>query len=132
MSSKHLAEILIDYSKNGDLNLPIIEEALLYYPVKPSTSLLSRARKAHGDKKYNEQGNFYDLTIEELLKLIKWIVIQEDINYPPPKYEGRKMSFYRYLEAIYVACNDLYSLERVIKRTLSHRRPSKWNGVIYP
>jgi len=38
---------------------------------------------------------------EQLITSIKWIVLQEDINYPIPKYEGRKMPFARYLEAYF-------------------------------
>jgi hypothetical protein len=72
------------------------------------------------------------LTIEELFKSIKWIVIQEDINYPVSKgYLGRKMPYGRYLEAIHVLEGKGYSLQEVIQRALSHSRPQKWNDMDY-
>jgi hypothetical protein len=105
---------------------------LPYTPHPPSVSLLAEARAAHGGKAYNEQGNKWDLTIEELFKSIKWIVIQEDINYPISRgLLGRKMSYFRYLEAIHVLETKTHSLTEVIQRALSHTKPPKWPDMDY-
>ena len=77
---------------------------------------------------FNRTANSWNYSIEELKYLISYIVLQEDINYPMPKYNGRRMSFYRYIEAIICANNNNnYTLENVIERTLSHSRPTLWN-----
>jgi len=36
--------------------------------------------------------NLPGLPVDLILKAYKWIWVQEDCNYPPPKYQGRKMS----------------------------------------
>jgi hypothetical protein len=36
--------------------------------------------------------NLPGLPADLILKAYKWIWVQEDCNYPPPKYQGRKMS----------------------------------------
>lgn len=105
---------------------------LPYTPALPSPNLLAEARAAHGGKMYNERGNKWDLTIEELFKSIKWIVIQEDINYPISSgLLGRKMSYFRYLEAIHVLETGAHSLAEVIQRALSHTKPPKWTDMDY-
>ena len=126
-----LHDVLTEIGREGGIYLKKIKEKLNYKSVPPSDTLKHRVRKAHDSKFYNRAGNTYDLTIEELLKSIKWIVIQEDINYPMPKYEGRKMSFARYAEAVFVTQNDTHTLEEVIKRTLSHTRPQRWREMNY-
>lgn len=55
------------------------------------------------DKKdYSSIDGCSGYSLDELLHTIAWIALQEDINYPMPRYQGRKMPFYRYIEAIYV------------------------------
>ena len=122
---------LIEIAKNGTLNIPEIEQKLTYKSCKPSAFLIKRVKKAHGKKKYNETGNSFDLTLEELFLSIKWIVLQEDINYPMPRFEGRKMSFARYVEAIFVTQNNAHNLEEVIERALSHSKPLPWKEIDY-
>ena len=122
---------LIEMAKNGTLDILEIEQKLAYKPYKPSGVLIERVRNAHRKKQYNETGNSFDLTLEELFLSIKWIALQEDINYPMPRFEGRKMPFARYVETIFITQNNTHSLEEVIERTLSHKRPSPWKEIDY-
>ncbi|OUD12821.1 hypothetical protein [Thioflexithrix psekupsensis] len=103
MSATNLRDVLINLAIDGNINLQNIEVFLQYNPIVPSEQLITRVKKAHGEKTYNSDGNSFDLTLEELLKSIKWIVLQEDINYPiSQNKQGRKMPFSRYLESIFI------------------------------
>ncbi|MCL2403594.1 MAG: hypothetical protein FWC86_05155 [Coriobacteriia bacterium] len=101
----------------------------------PSDTLLSRADRAHDvlNKEFGVLGNSqWSYSADELRYMISYIVMQEDINYPPPKYEGRKMPFSRYIEAILInepTINTSYQLEDVIERALSHRRPKPFEEL---
>jgi len=77
-------------------------------------------------------------TIEELAKVISLIALQEDINYPRNKkrkdgsyYEGRKMPFYRFAEAIYCSHKDDHIIREVINRATIKKSTSskKWENV---
>lgn len=132
MDMQQLKQALKNQAANCALDYAALAQSLPYTPVLPSTALLAEARAAHGGKVFNERGNRWDLTLEELFKSIKWIVIQEDINYPISKgYLGRKMPYGRYLEAIHVLEGKGYSLQEVIQRALSHYRPQKWANMDY-
>jgi hypothetical protein len=132
MSASELRNVLIEFSQEGNIMLQSIVQRLPYNPSAPNQNLLTRVANAHKGKTYNAVGNSFDLTLEELLSSIKWIVLQEDINYPISNgYEGRKMPFARYLEAIFVTQNTSHTLEEVIQRALSHSRPSQWNEMDY-
>jgi len=132
MSASELRNVLIEVSQEGNIMLQSIVQRLPYNPSAPNQNLLTRVANAHNGKTYNAVGNSFDLTLEELLSSIKWIVLQEDINYPISNgYEGRKMPFARYLEAIFVTQNTSHTLEEVIQRALSHSRPSQWNEMDY-
>lgn len=132
MSASEFRSVLIDVSQEGNIALQSIIQRLPYNPSVPNQNLLTRVKNAHNGKTYNAIGNSFDLTLEELLSSIKWIVLQEDINYPILNgYEGRKMPFARYLEAIFVTQNTSHTLEEVIQRALSHSRPSQWNEMDY-
>ena len=100
------------------------------FKITKTNHLLIRVKNAHGDKKYNPVGNSFDLTLEELFCSIKWIVLQEDINYPIP-FEGRRMPLARYLETIFITQNNSHTLEDVIKRALFHSRPTQWTDMDY-
>jgi len=98
----------------------------------PEASLLDdmeRIHKAQG-KPFNRMGNRWDLAMEELIALVKWVALQEDINYPMPKWEGRRMPLARYVEAIHCAANGA-DIALVIERALAHQRPRRWRGVDY-
>lgn len=132
MSAKNLKHVLIKVAQQGTVDLAKAIAILPYKSVAPSQSLISIVQKAHGNKVYNKCGNFFDLTMEELLSCIKWIVLQEDINYPIARnFEGRKMPFARYLETIFITQNSSHSLEEVIKRALAHSRPKQWREMDY-
>ena len=69
-------------------------------------------------------------SIEELTFLMFYIAIQEDINYPEQRYEGRKMCFYRYLEAVYCKVYSNHRIDEAINRaTTKGYIPKKWNDV---
>jgi len=132
MSAENLKEVLIEVAQEREIEIEKITARLPYKPSIPNQELLSRIKKAHGDKPYNRNGNSFDLTIEELLLSIKWIVLQEDINYPiSQNFEGRKMPFARYLETVFITQNNSHSLEEVIRRALSHSRPNRWKELNY-
>ncbi|MDM8555910.1 hypothetical protein QUF75_14350 [Desulfococcaceae bacterium HSG7] len=132
MSANNLKAVLIEVAQEGNIDLDKIKANLAYNPIAPPQTLISRVRTAHGKKNYNHVGNSSDLTIEELLASIKWIVLQEDINYPIRNhYEGRKMPFARYLETVFITQNNSHSLEEVISRALTHSRPAQWAETDY-
>ncbi len=70
-------------------------------------------------------------TFEELTALMFYIAIQEDINYPMPRYLGRTMCYFRYLEAIYCKVYGMHSLEEAIKKATKKGGPPapNWNDV---
>ena len=94
--------------------------------------MIAIVNKAHGPKKLNIIGSSFDLTIEELFTSIKWIVLQEDINYPISSgFEGRKMPYSRYIEAVYTTESNGRTIENVIQRALAHFRPTQWKDMDY-
>lgn len=114
--------------EQGNDEIPVME---IRYTDTPAY-LLQYIKKAHRDKKYLLEGNRAYLTLEELFLTMKWIVIQEDMNYPVKQgLEGRKMPLSRYMEAIEVARNGKHELKEVIRRALSHSRPRKWDDMDY-
>lgn len=54
-------------------------------------------------------------------ELIFWITLQEEINYPQPRYSGRKLPYQRYYEAM-LAKMGVISLSDVKNRTNNHGR----------
>lgn len=56
--------------------------------------------------------------IKKLTTLIFWMTLQDEINYPQPHYQGRRMPFSRYFEAIYCAAFEdcTYTLSDVMRR----------------
>ena len=132
MAPMELANALIESSIESTFELDKVVNNLKYNPVKPNKDLISRVNTAHGNKTYNQPGNAFDLTIEELFSCIKWIVIQEDINYPISSHcQGRRMPFSRYIEAVFTAQSNTHRLEEVIQRALSHFIPPEWDEINY-
>ena len=69
-------------------------------------------------------------SFEQLTDLMFYIALQEDINYPNTYYQGRKMCFYRYLEAIYCKISSKHSLQEAITRATAHGYiPGNWTDV---
>lgn len=132
MDSFKLREELISLARTGEYDLNNITNNLPYNPCPPPQDLLNRALTAHDAKKYNSTYNLSDLTLEELFNSIKWIALQEDINYPIQNgREGRRMSFARYMETIYITQINYKSFENVVSRSLLHLIPTKWDCVNY-
>ena len=132
MDAQDLRDILIYSMEDTDFDLEGVEEILTYNPVAPKGGLLNDVRRVHGGKAFDERGNAKDLTIEELFVSMKWIALQEDINYPIEHgKQGRKMPLARYLEAIHACSNDEHTLGEVVYRTLVHSIPQPWEGVDY-
>ena len=66
----------------------------------------------------------YQLNLDEFKQLVYWIVLQEDINFPRPRFMGVRMPLIRYIEGAISALHpNLLSLEDVIRRTNNHGRP---------
>lgn len=69
-------------------------------------------------------------SFKELTDLMFYIAIQEDINYPELHYQGRKMCFYRYLEAIYCKNNKSHTIEEAIQKAIARGYiPKNWTDV---
>lgn len=68
-------------------------------------------------------------SFEQLTDLMFYIAIQEDINYPGERFQGRKMCFYRYLEAIYCKIYSNHTFEEAILRAKANYIPKNWNDV---
>lgn len=69
-------------------------------------------------------------SFERLTDLMFYIAIQEDINYPGARFQGRKMCFYRYLEAIYCKVYANHQIEEAIDKATAHGYiPTNWNDV---
>lgn len=65
-----------------------------------------------------------ELSIIEFKELVYWLVLQEDINYPRPRYMGVKMPIIRYIEgAIAAEHPTLLPLQDVYTRTNNHGGP---------
>jgi hypothetical protein len=136
-----LNHYLFDLARNGynyNREKYLILDEIIINP--PSDILINKVQSIHYDigKKFGIQGNRnWNYTLDELSYVIMFIVLQEDINYPPPTYLGRKMPFSRYLEAVYLAQypnNGVFTLSDVLKRTLVHNerpKPYKLKGLTY-
>lgn len=129
LSSNDGIEFLIDFFANGDLDSLDYEK--LNFNTCDSTQISEGndiANNVHSDlgKSHNETGNSRLLTPEEFCYSLKYIAIQEDVNYPIPRYQGRKMCLKRYLEVLYI-CDENYSgnhsLSEIITRALKHGAP---------
>lgn len=109
--------------------------ALLALPAAPiDRRLAAQLNRVHLKlgKSYNAPGNGWSYTIAELADYIPWIVLQEDINYPMPQYLGRRMPFFRYLEAVYCGMHFTKTVHRISDvaiRALSHSRVALWTDV---
>jgi hypothetical protein len=116
-----------DYNRNKFLKL----NEFNFNP--PAKSLLENTSNIHKkfDKNYNQSANRnWVYSLDELANVIIWIVLQEDINYPHKRCEGRKMPFKRYLETLYCCKHKDKRIDEVIERTLTEKYiPENWNDV---
>lgn len=129
-----MRDIIMDLGINNNIDATIVTT----FPdnlVAPSKALLNSVRSTLESlgKRFNSTANLVDIPIETLLESIRWIALQEDINYPISSgYQGRKMCFSRYLETIYVSSRgqtDEHNLQKVISRALSHSRIRNWPNL---
>jgi hypothetical protein len=105
-------------------------------PVPPTTALLEAVEGVYADMSrtsFDPRGNQWDLDFMELALSIKWIALQEDINYPPRRgYQGKRMSFARYQEAVLCAEGHTgHHITEVVRRALEHRRQQDWPDMDY-
>lgn len=75
-------------------------------------------------------------SLDELRYTIAWIALQEDINYPMPRYQGRRMPFSRYIEAIYAHTyphnpQQLTKAEVLARTNVRGKPPAPINGIDY-
>ncbi|TRU33798.1 MAG: hypothetical protein EWV50_20065 [Microcystis aeruginosa Ma_MB_F_20061100_S20] len=128
-----MKQILIGAAREGQIDVNQYSQVKSYSYCAVNQSILRCAMVAHTalGKSYNSTANQSDLTFEELFSSIFWIVLQEDINYPMPRYQGRKMPFSRYLEALHCFESD-HTLDEVISRALVEGYPpSDWIDMDY-
>lgn len=72
----------------------------------------------------------HGFSFEKLTDLMFYIAIQEDINYPEERLQGRKMCFYRYLEAVYCKVHTNHRIEDAVDKASAHGYiPRNWNDV---
>ncbi len=58
---------------------------------------------------------------QDFINLIYWITLQEEINYPQPRFKGRKLTFQRFFEGVYSKIfPNIISIESVLNRTNNH------------
>lgn len=105
-------------------------------PVPPSAALLDAVAGVYADMGrtfYDRRGNQWDLEFIELALSIKWIALQEDINYPQRRgFLGRRMAFARYHEAVGCAeGHTTHHITEVVRRALEHRRQQDWADMDY-
>jgi hypothetical protein len=128
-----MKQILIQIAREGLIDANQYYEIKSYSCSTVDKTILCSAMDAHQalGKTYNSEVNQSDLTFEELFISIFWIVLQEDFNYPMPRYQGRKMPFSRYLEALYCFESD-HKLDEVITRALVEGYPpNQWRDMDY-
>jgi hypothetical protein len=105
-------------------------------PVPPAAVLLQAVEGAYADAgrtSFDPRGNQWDLEFMELALSIKWIALQEDINYPPRRgFQGRRMPFARYHEAVLCAEGRTpHHITEVVRRALEHSRQREWPDMDY-
>ena len=61
-----------------------------------------------------------DFYSHEIKNFLFWLTLQEDLNYPTPRYQGRKLPFQRFYEAV-LAKLGLYELQYILGRTNNHK-----------
>lgn len=124
------------YDDASPLDWNAIPESLARYEPSqpPSRELLERMVPLHiGAAPFAPAGNRWDLDVEELAACIHWIVLQEDTNYPRPRFQGRRMPLARYLEAAWSGHGEDVTIEAVVERALNKGkgRPQNLEGRDY-
>lgn len=110
MDVNGLRAALEKHAIEGALDFAALASTLPYQQNAPSQVLLQRVPTS--------RGNESDLTLEELFTVIRWSALQEDINYPIANGKaGRRMSYYRYAEALHGVKHGTPTIEEMVPRT---------------
>jgi hypothetical protein len=133
---KLLEKFLIDLAKKGDaIELQNHQFICDFNFSSPDPHLLEKANVVYRrqNKLYLIDSNRdFNFSIKELVELMSWITLQEDINYPMEKgFQGRRMPYYRYIEAVYCGKHNERNLSEVVERALAHNRPTLWSEIDY-
>jgi len=156
MDGTTLREVLVELAESGVFDLQLCIQHLPYAPKPPLLSDLKYIddiykRDKNGGVKNGRitiKENFHyeysdiDWPLEELLVMVKYIALQEDVNYPMAAgYEGRRMPFARYIEAIDVAQKEITkgyeyknsdpTLNIIIGRALANSRVAPFDDIDY-
>lgn len=65
---------------------------------------------------------------QDLQDLIFWVTLQEDINYPRPRFKGIKLPLSRFFEASLIHNGNFYNLKEIHNRTNNHGGPPPSNN----
>jgi len=85
-----------------------VREIEKYYQKFKDGETLDRHNRVIPKETFNWDCSKMDWGLEELFVMIKFIAMQEDVNYPISKnFQGRKMPFARYIEGIALAQRQL-------------------------
>ncbi|OKO50941.1 hypothetical protein ABH17_026830 (plasmid) [Bacillus toyonensis] len=117
LSHPDIVEAVHNYARQGHGHGNIITSFLV--------DLYKNGLNANSNFNININVKNHQLNLDEFKQLVYWIVLQEDINFPRPRYMGVKRPLIRYIEgAISALHSNLLSLDDVIRRTNNHgRRP---------
>lgn len=128
-----------DYQLNYDNHPPTHQDVCkyLYELVRTSTESYTDIVMLLNDLYDNGTeilGQYLLMNVNEdlLITLLFWITLQDEINFPQDDgYEGRKMPFCRYFEAIYCAeFNSSFTIDDVLNRCNNKGyRPKLYNNL---
>jgi len=115
------------FVQSDDENITSFKRSLNWKRECASEQLLNEVSAIYERSKRNPfdaTPNQWDLEIDELAYMIKWIAIQEDINYPIEKnLLGRRMCYIVYCDAIsYFEGKHVTTLNYVVGSALIHRK----------
>ena len=114
-----------DYQVNYNNHPPTHQEVcmMLYNLVRNSKNIYSQLFDLLSDLYRNGTNilgkySLGNIDADFLITLIFWMTLQDEINFPQPRFQGRRMPFSRYFEAIYCAAFDdaPYTIENVMQR----------------
>lgn len=139
-AAKRLKKFLTVLAKEGTfINLQQFPDLLLLEFKPPTSDMLEIVNNVFRrlNKTYLVNSNIaWNFPFEDLVLLISWISLQEDINYPMSEgnLQGRMMPFYRYIEAVFSGIakdQNKYSIDKVIERSLVHYQLDLWPTIDY-
>ena len=103
---------------------------------KPSNQLIEKLRielANMGKSNLIKADSNFNFSLEQLKILIIWIALQEDMNYPINRrqYEGRRMPFKRYIEALYTGVKKQNLICVLNRAVVKEKRFDNWPKVDY-